>query len=429
MRLGVAVLSVHTCPLAALGGKETGGMNVYVRELSRELGRMGMAVDVFTRSQNPGIDRVVTLGPCARVIHIPAGPEAPLPHDQVHRHLQEFVERVDEFRRAEGIAYDLIHGHYWLSGVAGLRLRGRWGSPHIQMFHTLGRLKNAATRFYGPGGIGAAGGERAPDLRLDEEERIVAEADRVVVTNPVERAQMVWCYGAGPERIAVIPCGVDTGLFYPMDQAAAKRQLGLRQSPLLLYVGRLTPIKGIETLLEAMRLLTTRGDHRDVALLVVGGDTDEPQNGHVAHLRRRVDELGLGEAVRFLGAQPQNRLRLYYSASHLTVMPSYYESFGMVALEAMACGVPVVASRVGGLAVTVQDGVTGLLVSEGDPLALAGGIARLLADSGLRASLGGEGARWARGFRWSVVATLVCRLYASLDLSGARRFQPACLLK
>jgi D-inositol-3-phosphate glycosyltransferase len=397
--LRVAILSVHTCPLAALGGKETGGMNVYVREVSRQLGQMGLHVDVFTRSQNPEIARVVEMGPDVRVVHLPAGPEAPLPRDRVHRHLGEFVERLEAFREREGLTYDLIHGHYWLSGVVGLALRARWDAPLIQMFHTLGRLKNR---------VAHAPAELEPELRIREEERIVRNADRIVAANAVEQAHLVRYYGARSARITIIPCGVDTDLFCPMNQAEAKAALGLGPGPLLLYVGRLTPIKGLETLLEAVALLAM---DRKLRLLAVGGDADEPQNGHPAWLRQRVATLGLEEAVRFLGAQPQERLRLFYAAAQLTVMPSYYESFGMVALEAMACGKPVIASRVGGLITTVQDGVTGYLVPEGNPRALASTIAALLDNRELRARLGREAQRWAVQYRWSRVAEGVVRLY------------------
>src|SRR5439155_19902379 len=202
-----------------------------------------------------------------------------------------------------------------------------------------------------------------------------AGADRVVAANVVERAHLVWYYGAPSERVAVIPCGVDTELFQPMPRATAKDLLELGPEPLLLYVGRLQPIKGLETLLQAM----TRVDGA-ATLFVIGGDHDEPENGHGVRLRERVAELGLGRRVMFLGAQPQHRLRLFYAAAEATVMPSYYESFGMVALEAMACGSPVVASRVGGLTTTVKDRVTGYLVPEGDPVALAASLDRLLHD-------------------------------------------------
>jgi D-inositol-3-phosphate glycosyltransferase len=234
--LRVAVLSVHTCPLAALGGKETGGMNVYVRETARELGRMGVAVDVFTRSQNPSIPRVAELGNGARVIHLPAGPQAPIGRATIHQHLGEFVEGVEKHRWDEGIDYDVVHGHYWLSGVAGLELRERWGVPLVQMFHTLGRLKNS---------VAQDALEMEPELRLSEEARIVASADRIVAANVVERAHLVWYYGAAADRIAVIPCGVDTELFQPMAQATAKDLLEVPPGPMLLYVGRLQPIKGL----------------------------------------------------------------------------------------------------------------------------------------------------------------------------------------
>lgn len=411
MKLRVAVLSVHTCPLAALGGKETGGMNVYVRESARALGRMGVQVDVFTRSQDPGIRRIVPLGEGARVIHLPAGPQRPYPKESVHRHLPEFVEGIESFRESEDLAYDLIHAHYWLSGVAGLALRERWDTPVVQMFHTLGRLKNTVAR---------APDELEPELRIREETRIIGAVDRIVAANVVERAHLVWYYGAVADRIAVIPCGVDTELFQPMGGATAKDLLGLPPAPMLLYVGRLQPIKGLETLLEAMVHLP------DVArLLIVGGDQDEPENGHGEYLRGRVTALGLGERVRFLGAQPQERLRLFYAASDVTVMPSYYESFGMVALEAMACGSPVVASRVGGLTTTVRDGVTGYLVPEGDAGALAARLAGILADSRLRERLGREATRWAAEHRWPCVAERVCGLYAELQPAASQHLDHA----
>jgi D-inositol-3-phosphate glycosyltransferase len=360
VNLHVAMLSVHTCPLAALGGKETGGMNVYVREVSRELGRMGVSVDVFTRSQDPSIQRVVRLGERARVIHLAAGAEAPMARERVYDHMDEFVEGVEAWRIAEAIDYDLIHAHYWLSGVAALTLKRRWSVPVLQMFHTLARLKNRVAR---------SAAELEPLVRVEEETRIVSDADRIVAANVVERAELLRDYGAHASRIATIPCGVDTDLFTPGDRAEARRRLGLDDRPVLLWVGRIAPIKGLDTLLDTVARLREAG--RDMRLLVVGGEADEPTNGHETSLRRRIAALGLGESVRFVGPQPQSVLPLYYAAADVTVLPSYYESFGMVALEAMACGSPVIASRVGGLVTTVRDGVTGFLVPDGDVEALA----------------------------------------------------------
>src|SRR5947209_11072728 len=241
MSLRIAMLSVHTCPLAALGGKETGGMNVYVRELARELSRMGAAVDVFTRSQNPAIPRVVRLAERARVIHLPAGPQAPMARERVHAHLDEFVDGVEAWRLTDGVEYDLVHGNYWLSGVVGLALRARWGVPLVQMFHTLGALKNGA-------GVAA---EREPALRLVEERRIVAAADRLVAANAIERNGLVTACGADGARVAVIPCGVDTDLFTTGDPAAGRPGLGRGPGTPLLYRGRNAPSQGAEAPLGA----------------------------------------------------------------------------------------------------------------------------------------------------------------------------------
>ena len=402
--LRVAMLSVHTCPLAALGGKETGGMNVYVRELSRELGRMGVEVDVFTRSQNASIPRVVPLGERARVVHLAAGPQAPMPRAAIHAYLDEFVDGVDSWRLTQGADYDLIHAHYWLSGVAALALRERWSVPVLQMFHTLGRLKNRAARSVT---------ELEPALRLREETRIVGASDRIVAANVVERAELLRDYAAHAPRIATIPCGVDTALFAPGDPAAARGALALPAHPVLLWVGRIAPIKGLDTLLDAIARLRAAGTV--LSLLVVGGEADEPRNGHEAALRERIDRLGLGTAVRFVGPLPQDVLPTYYVAADVTVLPSYYESFGMVALEAMACGSPVIASRVGGLVTTVRDGVTGFLVPESDVGALAERIATLIVDPDLRWRIGREGVRWAAAHRWPCVAEAICREYAALE--------------
>jgi len=370
-------------------------MNVYVRELSRELGRMGVEVDVFTRSQNASIPRVVPLGERARVVHLAAGPQAPMPRAAIHAYLDEFVDGVDSWRLTQGADYDLIHAHYWLSGVAALALRERWSVPVLQMFHTLGRLKNRAARSVT---------ELEPALRLREETRIVGASDRIVAANVVERAELLRDYAAH---------GVDTALFAPGDPTAARVALALQPHPVLLWVGRIAPIKGLDTLLDAIARLRAAGTA--LSLLIVGGEADEPRNGHEVALRERLERLGLGTAVRFVGPLPQDVLPTYYVAADVTVLPSYYESFGMVALEAMACGSPVIASRVGGLVTTVRDGVTGFLVPESDVGALAERIAALIADPDLRWRIGREGVRWAAAHRWPCVAEAICREYASLE--------------
>jgi D-inositol-3-phosphate glycosyltransferase len=412
----VAMLSVHTCPLATLGGKETGGMNVFVRDLSRELGRRGIAVDCFTRSQNANIPRVSTkLGPKGRVIHVPAGPEEPYDKNLIVDHLPQFVDGVRDFARREGVDYDVIHSHYWLSGLVGHELRKAWGTPIVQMFHTLGQMKNS---------VASSPEEWEPERRIEGEERVMALADLLVATTPLERAQMVWLYGADAAKIVVVPCGVDLDLFKPVPSEEAKNVLGLpATSRIILFVGRIEPLKGIETLLRAIGLIAPQIPHwqEDLKVIIIGGAPGvgiDKVNAELARLELLRAKLGLEELVTFQGAEDQDRLVYYYSAAEMVVMPSHYESFGMVALEAMACGTPVVASKVGGLSYNVQDGLTGFLVPGGDPEALATRIRCLLTDKDLRERLGRQAAGWAQSYSWPVVTNQIVEQYERIQKAG-----------
>lgn len=403
------MISTHTCPLATLGGKETGGMNVYVRDLSRELGCRGMPVDVFTRWQNPDLPRIShLLGANCRVIHLPAGPVRPYDKNQVFYHLPEFVEGMLAFARKEGLTYHVLHSHYWLSGWVALALRKQWGTPVIQMFHTLGHMKNM---------VAQRAADKEPEVRIQVETEIMAQADWLVAANPLERMQMIRLYDADPVKIQVIPCGVNLNLFQPIPPAEARARLGLPEDhQMVLFVGRIEPLKGIDTLLRAMALVT-RGCpnwQERLCVCIIGGDpADEPSvvNDEMDRLKQLRAELGIGELVVFMGAQDQDTLNIHYSAAEMVVTPSHYESFGMVALEAMACGTPVIASKVGGLAFTVQDGVTGFLVPEGDPEALADKISLLLHDSDLRQRLGAQATKWAQRYSWPIVASQIVALY------------------
>ena len=412
--LRVCMLSVHTCPLATLGGKETGGMNVYVRDLSRELGRRGVLVDVFTRLQDPSRRRVSDrLGYGGRVIHVEAGPAAPYNKYAIYDHLDEFTAGVEEFARAEGIQYDIIHSHYWLSGVVAKALRERWQIPFVQMFHTLGHMKNA---------VAQRAEEEEPPLRIAVEGDLMAQADALVAATPLEKAQMTWLYGADPERIVVIPCGVDLEQFVPMPRAQAKECLGLPQNQrLILYVGRIEPLKGIDTLLHAIARVVQRCPEcrRGLSVSIVGGEPHAPaeqMDAEMARLQALRAELGISEVVTFRGASAQDILSCYYSAAEVVVVPSHYESFGMVALEAMACGTPVIASKVGGMTFTVQDGVTGFHIPFRDHEELADRIEQILLDGELQIRLGRQAAQWASQYSWTRVADQVQLLY-----NGVRR--------
>jgi len=406
----IAVLSVHSCPLAALGGKETGGMNVYVREVSREMGRLGMRVDVFTRSQNPNISRIVRLGRNARVIHLKAGPEEPIPKPIIFKHLLEFTDGVKEFASAGKISYDLVHSHYWLSGWVGGQLKQEWAVPLVHMFHTLGTLKNAANRKK----IG-----KEPKERLSAEGQIMGFADGLVAPTPWEKEQMIVHHRARPAKIKVIPCGVDLKLFKPIPPLRAKRFLGLSERKFILFVGRIDAIKGIDVLIRAIHHLTCKpsDSHQDLGLIIIGGERDlDPQteSQEEQRLRRMVAQMRLQDRVAFWGSQRQDLLPYFYSAAEALVLPSRYESFGMVALEAMACGTPVIASRVGGLQYTVEDGRTGFLIPEGEWRLLADRICEVVENPPLRGRLVAAAKKKVKQFGWPTITKKVLSLYDSL---------------
>jgi D-inositol-3-phosphate glycosyltransferase len=420
----IAMLSVHTCPLATLGGKETGGMNVYVRDLARELGRRGIQVDVFTRDQNPEVPQVRSLGPNARVIHLPAGPRAPYDKNRVFDHLPEFTENLLEFAHRERVQYDLIHSHYWLSGWVAHELRKRWQVPFVQMFHTLGHMKNA---------VAGSQPEMESKRRLSVEREIMGWADRLVAASPLEKAQMAWLYGADPARISVIPAGVDVGRFCPIPLDVARQKIGLPgDRRLILFVGRIEPLKGLETLFRALAILAKETPCLcdDIYLTVIGGEgegTEATRGAEEARLRELRQDLGLNDLVTFLGSKDQDLLPYYYSAAYVVTVPSYYESFGMVAVEAMACGTPVVASKVGGLMYTIQDGLTGLLFPANSPDGLAEKLCLLLDEPDTRDRMGVSARAWAQQFSWHNVADQIVGLYGEVLQERTARIASASL--
>ena len=409
----IAMLSVHTCPLATLGGKETGGMNVYVRDLTRELSRRGVAVDVFTRSQDPAVPHVSAgrLGDLGRVIHIPAGPERPYNKNLVFDHLPEFVQGVQEFARRENLAYDLIHSHYWLSGWAARDLRAAWSVPIVQMFHTLGEMKNR---------VAQTPEERESARRIGVEGEIMRFADRLVAATLLEKSQMSWLYGADPDKICVVPPGVDRSLFRPIPRAEAKTRVGPScQHKMILFVGRIQPLKGIDTLMRAMKRVTDQysGWRDDLCVAIIGGDPNpdsELEQTEFERLERLRADLGISDLVTFLGAKDQDTLAYYYSAAEMVVMPSHYESFGMVALEAMACGTPVIGSDVGGLSFSIENGFNGYLVPGRDHDALANKIAMLLKHPLLRDQLGEQAIRWTERYDWTHITDEILDVYQTV---------------
>lgn len=408
----IAMLAYHTCPLATLGGKNTGGMNVYVRDLTRQLGKMGVHVDVFTRSQDEHVPHVLhDLGYGNRIVHVPAGPEFPLPKRELASYLPDFVSGVQDFVTRKRLKYDLLHSHYWMSGIAARDLKAVWGIPIIHMFHTLGIMKRRVAR---------DGSEVEGDYRLEGERDVINLADWIIAATPAELAQLQWLYNAETERISVIPPGVDVNHFYPIDPDEAKEYIGIPPNDqMLLFVGRVEPLKGIDTLIRAIALMREMGllERHRLCLSIIGGDPDPDSaatNTEMVRLKELREDNDLEDIITFLGRRSQDTLPYYYSASEAVVMPSHYESFGMVALEAMACGTPVVASEVGGLAFLIQDEVTGYHVPVGEPEALCDRLSLLLEDRNLHERMSKDAVIFSQEYAWENIAAKIVELYQKL---------------
>jgi glycosyltransferase involved in cell wall biosynthesis len=398
----IALVSVHGDPLMPLGAEEAGGQNVYVREVARALARRGHRVDVFTGGRDCDAPEYHALEG-ARVIRLPAGPRGFIPRNHLFAHLPAFARAVAAHARAEGRRYDVLHSNYWLSGWVGMRLTGAWGIPQLHTHHSLGAVKYAATG-------------KAPacaDDRLAVEDELSAHCATIVATSPQDVTSLARFYPR-QATTAIVPCGVDDSLFGPLDAAACRAEWGLSDDgPVLLYAGRFDPAKGIETFVNAAARLAA--DH-PVQLVFAGGyDPDAQDGAEFRRIQALVSALGLGDRARFLGMVPREKLASVYAAADVCVVPSHYESFGLVAIEAMACGTPVVASDVGGLRYTVVHRETGLLAPVRDDRAFAGSIRLLLDDPALAARMGREGTRLVRQlFTWSAVAERLEGLYASV---------------
>ncbi|MCH8186869.1 MAG: glycosyltransferase [Chloroflexi bacterium] len=393
----LALLSFHGCPVARLGEKDTGGMNVYVLQLAREFGRRGHLVDVYTRCHDPTDPTIVELGDGARVIHLKAGPYSTA-KDSYYEHIPEFLGNLCSYQASEDLEYDLIHSHYWLSGRVGMILGRKWRVPHVVTFHTLAKTK-----------MRARAGEKETDLRIRVEERVARGADGVIVSTEQEKQDLISLYRTPGGKVRVIPAGVDLEMFKPIDRNAARNDLGIDGKKVILYVGRIEPIKGLGNLLEAVALLE---DQDDTVLLIVGGKPGD--DSELEHLKAQARELGIGDRVVFTGAVPQCRLPSYYSAADVFVLPSYTESFGLAALEAMACGTPVVASRVGGLSTFIRNGETGYLIPWRCPEPFAQRLDMLLANPPLRDTLGAAARAKALEMSWRGVADHMLDHYSFL---------------
>jgi len=363
-KLRFALLSLHTCPLTRLGGRDAGGMNVYVRELATQLGKLGHSVDVFTRRHNSDHEDIMTMGHNARLIHLAAGDINGTDKAGLYAHLPDFTRRIEDFRQSEGGHYNVIYAHYWLSGLVGKLLHEWWNVPNLTMFHTLGIIKNMIV-----------GGDE-PAVRIESEKFLARDSTRVVASTHREQEFLCASFGAGADKTTVIPCGVNLDLFHPIDKQEARAQTGLGEGRIVLFIGRIEALKGLDRLIEAVPRL----EIPDLRLVITGGD--EYSRDELAKLESLAAKLAVRDRVSFLPPMPQEQLPAYYSAADVFVLPSHYESFGMVALEALACGTPVVATPVGDLGRIIRRGVTGYIAADNSPDELARKIGLALGRGG-----------------------------------------------
>lgn len=373
-------------------------MNVYVHSLATALARAGVPCDVITRAEHSDQPPAVTVEPGFRVLHVAGGPRRPMRKEELSAFVDEFVDAVHRRFRREGSAYDVIHANYWISGQVGHRLKHDLGLPLVTTFHTLASVKADA-------GISEEPAERA---RIESE--VIRCADHVVVSTEDEAAHVVDRYAADPTRVEVVSPGVDRSIFSPGDRARARGALRLDGRPVLLFVGRLQPLKGADL---AVRCLAELRDER-ACLLVVGGPSGPDGQAEVSRLEAMVSDLHLEGRVRFVDPVPHDRLATYYRAADVCLVPSRIESFGLVALEAAACGLPVVAADVSGLRAQIHHGISGFLVATRDPKAYAERVDELLADPLLRDTMASNAAARAVRFTWSIAAARLRRLYADL---------------
>lgn len=362
-RLKIAILSVHSSPLGQPGARDTGGMSIYIRELTRELARQGHQIDIYTRSQDSSLPEIISLDKRARLIHIQSGESTNLDKLLIYSYAPDVACKIENFRKQNDLDYDLVFSHYWISGIAGLYLQAWWRVPHLVMFHTLGAVKNAI-------GIG----EDEPELRIEEEALIARECDRVIASTGSEKDFIIRNCQVPSQKISVIPCGVNMQTFQPMDRLKARKELGLANGKIILFVGRIERLKGIDKLIQAMPYLR----EFNPKLLIVGEDGN--RQGEVNKLKIMAAELAIADSVFFPGLIDYDRLPYYYNAADVCVLPSYYESFGLVPLESLACGTPVISTDVGDLHNIIRDGETGFVLADSRPFNLADKLRIILSD-------------------------------------------------
>jgi glycosyltransferase involved in cell wall biosynthesis len=404
----IALISEHASPLGTFGGADSGGQNVYVGQLAKHLATLGYEVDVFTRRDNYELPEIVNWMDGVRIIHVSAGPPIYVRKEDLLSYMEEFTTYVLSFCQHTLKPYDLIHANFWMSALVAAEIKRKLGIAFVVTFHALGRVR----RFY----QGEA--DEFPDQRFTIEDRIIAEADHIIAECPQDQEDLLYFYHADPAKISIIPCGFDPGEFWQIDKTSARLKLGLEpEEPLILQLGRLVPRKGVDTVIRAFRR-AVRQNHIRARLLIVGGESEEPDprlTPEIGRLSAIANEEGVADRVTFVGRRRRELLKYYYSAADVFLTTPLYEPFGITPLEAMACGTPVIGSKVGGVKFTVKDGETGYLVPANQPEAIAERIAYLYQNPLCRDRLSRQAIQRAKAvFTWQKVASAVAALYEAV---------------
>ncbi len=394
----VAVISMHTSPLAQPGVGDGGGMNVYVRELVSAMAQKGMQCTTYTRAWREGLPKVVEVEPNLKIVHIDAG-RFDLSKDELLDVVDLFTQRVAEHLQASGGA-DVLHANYWLSGLVGHRLKHQLNLPLVTTFHTLARVKTL-------------GGDTESVVRERAELEIIGCADAICVSCPEELSQFRALYGQSPGVVRVASPGVATAFFSPGDRAGARHALGWGDEPTLLFVGRIQPLKGVDVAVQTLAKL----ENKKTKLIIVGGASGSFGSSESMHVRKLICDLDLNDRVHFVEPQPHHLLSTYYRAADVVLVPSRSESFGLVALEAAACGIPVVATAVGGLLNLVEHQTTGYSVENRNPETFAKYVDLLLSDPMLSLTMGNRAAHRAKNYSWSATADSVIGVYEALRVA------------
>jgi D-inositol-3-phosphate glycosyltransferase len=416
MRGQVALISEHASPLSVLGGVDCGGQNLYVAKVAKALTRLGYEVDVFTRRDGDHLPQMVDWDQGIRVFYVPAGPPRFIRKEDLYPFMQDFTDYMVQFCRHQRKTYDLVHANFWMSGLVAAEMKRRLGLPFVITFHALGRVRR----------LHQQQADGFPDMRFTIEDRLVAEADRLIAEAPQDAGDLIRLYGADPSRIVIVPCGFDPEELWPLDKASARTSIGLpADEGMILHVGRMVPRKGIDTVIRAYARFLADHD-RPTKLLIVGGESDEPdpdRTPEIGRLQRLAADLHIQDHICFVGRRGRSDLKYYYSAADLFVTTPWYEPFGITPLEAMACGTPVIAANVGGLKFSVRDGETGYLVTPGDHEALAETFRLLYSSPPLLQLLGQQAiTRVNESFTWMHVGEGLSKVYDEVMLQcGTKR--------